>query len=246
MNKLFEDALKAEGVTGQLAQIARSIYMQESSGGKNTKTSNAGAVGGMQIIPSTFKAVADKDWNIDDPMHNARAGIRYIKDLTRFSGGDPTLTAVGYYGGPGAIAKAKKGVAVSDPRNPNAPNTLEYGRKVASRVGGVVPELPAPTPVASTPKANPTQVVTAEPAPTPEPVQQQAPVQDAWNTFLENFRGSQAESQQQAANQPQGQSPLFQMPQLVVPDFLGTVARATKPQVTAVNGFSGLASWGKS
>ena len=61
MNKLFEDALKAEGVTGQLAQIARSIYMQESSGGKNTKTSNTGAVGGMQIIPSTFKAMADKD-----------------------------------------------------------------------------------------------------------------------------------------------------------------------------------------
>lgn len=252
MNKLFEDALKAEGVTGQLAQIARSIYMQESSGGKNTKTSNAGAVGGMQIIPSTFKAVADKDWNIDDPMHNARAGIRYIKDLTRFSGGDPTLTAVGYYGGPGAIAKAKKGVAVSDPRNPNAPNTLEYGRKVASRVGGVVPELPAPTPVASTPKANPTQVVTAAPAPvavasaptpTPAPVQEQAPVQDAWSTFLENFRGSQAESQQQAANQPQGQSPLFQMPQLVVPDFLGTVAatQARKPQLSA---FSGLGSWG--
>jgi hypothetical protein len=129
----FESALAAEGVSGKLAGVARSIYQQESSGGKNTKTSNAGAVGGMQIIPDTFASVADKGWNIADPVHNARAGIRYLKQLDQQSGGDPALTAAGYYGGPGGMEKARKGVAVSDPRNPKAPNTLQYGQQVAAR-----------------------------------------------------------------------------------------------------------------
>jgi len=130
----FDDALAAEGIKGPIADIARSIYAQESSSGKNTKTSNAGAVGGMQIIPSTFKSVADRDWDINDPVQNARAGIRYIKQLHEQAGGDPTLTAAGYYGGPGGLEKARRGVAVSDPRNPNAPNTLQYGQQVAARI----------------------------------------------------------------------------------------------------------------
>jgi hypothetical protein len=130
----FDEALAAEGVTGKVADIARSIYQQESGSGKNTKTSNAGAVGGMQIIPATFKGVADKDWNINDPTHNARAGIRYVKQLYEQADGDPALTAAGYYGGPGGLEKARRGVAVADPRNPNAPTTLQYGQQVAARL----------------------------------------------------------------------------------------------------------------
>lgn len=130
----FDAALAAEGVNGPIADIARSIYQQESGSGKNTKTSNAGAVGGMQIIPSTFKSVADKDWDINDPTQNARAGVRYIKHLYEQAGGDPALTAAGYYGGPGGLEKARRGVAVADPRNPNAPTTLQYGQQVAARI----------------------------------------------------------------------------------------------------------------
>lgn len=136
----FEDALKAEGLTGKAADVARSIYQQESSSGKNTKTSNQGydksvrAVGGMQILPGTFKSVADKGWDINDPTQNARAGIRYVKQLFEQAGGDPALTAAGYYGGPGGLEKARRGVAVSDPRNPSAPTTLQYGQQVASRL----------------------------------------------------------------------------------------------------------------
>lgn len=130
----LDHALSAEGVTGPLAEVAKSIYMQESGGGKNTKTSNAGAVGGMQIIPSTFASVADKDWDINDPIQNARAGVRYIKQLNDLAGGDPRLIAAGYYGGPGGLQKARNGQAVSDPRNPRAPNTLQYADQVASRL----------------------------------------------------------------------------------------------------------------
>lgn len=127
-------ALAAEGVTGKAAAIARSIYEQESGSGKNTKTSNAGAVGGMQVIPATFKRMADKDWDIADPIANARAGVRYVKALYERAEGDAELTAAGYYGGEGAQDKARKGVAVSDPRNPKAPDTLQYAKQVAGRL----------------------------------------------------------------------------------------------------------------
>ena len=131
-------ALYLEGVTGPQADLARSIYQQESGSGRNATTSNAGAVGGMQIIPSTFASVADKGWNIDDPVENARAGVRYLGQMLKDAGGDPRLAAIGYYGGPGAIAKARNGKAVSDPRNPNAPDTFGYADSVMSRIGNGV------------------------------------------------------------------------------------------------------------
>ena len=129
-------ALQAEGVSGKLAELARSIYAQESSSGKNTATSNAGARGGMQILPGTFREVAEKGWNIDDPVDNARAGVRYLLKMAERAGGDPALAAAGYYGGPGGMDKAKRGEAVSDPRNPKAPNTLEYAEQVVGRMAG--------------------------------------------------------------------------------------------------------------
>ena len=131
----IDAALAAEGVTGRAAEFIKSIYSQESSSGRNTKTSNAGAVGGMQILPGTFRDVADKGWDINNKEHNLRAGIRYAKQGYDQAGGDLVLAGAYYYGGPGGLDKARRGIAVSDPRNPNAPDTLQYGREVASRVG---------------------------------------------------------------------------------------------------------------
>jgi hypothetical protein len=132
---LLDKALQQEGVTGRAADFVKSLYQQESSSGENTRTSNAGAVGGMQIIPTTFSSVADAGWDINNPEHNVRAGIRYANQMFDKAGGDAKLAAAGYYGGDGGLNKARKGKAVSDPRNPHAPNTLEYGDEVASRMG---------------------------------------------------------------------------------------------------------------
>ena len=133
----LDQALREEGVTGPLADLARSVYSQESSSGKNTKTSNRGAVGGMQILPATFSEVADKGWNIDDPVQNARAGIRYLGKMLKDSGGDPRLAAIGYYGGPGAIKAARNGHSVIDPQNPEAPDTFSYADSVLKRLKGL-------------------------------------------------------------------------------------------------------------
>lgn len=179
MNDLFESALAKEGITGDLAHLARSIYGQESGGGRNTKTSNAGAVGGMQIIPSTFRSMADQGWDIKNPEHNARAGIRYIQQLHASNGGDPSLTAVGYYGGPGAMAKAVNGEAVRDPRNPNAPDTFEYADQVVNRLpnAGEVKRLQRKG-LEVTPVAPP---VDTQPIPTDIPAYHGVP--DEWSKF---------------------------------------------------------------
>ena len=194
---LFGSALAAEGVSGALADVARSIYQQESSSGRNTKTSNAGAMGGMQIVPSTFASVADKGWDIANPEHNLRAGIRYLKQMDKLSGGVPELTAAGYYSGPGGMAKAKKGVAVFDPRNPNAPSQIEYGRQVAGRrPGGAANQVPMTGVVADAPA----QVVEAAQAVAPTPVEEasiaatvpQGP--DQWESFLQNYQTRKVQS----------------------------------------------------
>lgn len=147
---IFDQALLDEGILGTpLEALARSVYSQESNSGKNTATSNAGAVGGMQIIPSTFRSVADQGWSITDPYYNARAGIRYLKQGNEATGGDPQLTAAYYYGGPGGAKKLANGIAVADPRNPNAPTTAQYADQVLGRaknftIGSNMPTPPNP------------------------------------------------------------------------------------------------------
>jgi len=139
----FNDALEKEGVLGTpLEPVVRSLFQQESSSGADTRTSNAGAVGAMQILPRTFASVADKDWDIKDPSQNMRAGIRYAGQMFKLANGDPSLTAAGYYGGPRGLAKARQGIAVSDTRNPNAPNTLQYGQQVANRIPVAENQIP--------------------------------------------------------------------------------------------------------
>jgi Transglycosylase SLT domain len=140
----IDSALAAEGVTGQKANFIKSIYQQESSSGANPTTSNRGATGGMQIIPATFNSVADKGWSINNPEHNLRAGIRYASQGYDASGGDPALAGAYYYGGPGGMRKAAQGIAVSDPKNPTAPNTLQYGQQVAARMPAMPDDSSAP------------------------------------------------------------------------------------------------------
>jgi hypothetical protein len=133
----WQQALIDEGVVGTPLEKIAMLTRGFESGGRNDAVSNRGARGQMQVMPGTFGDVADPGWNIDDPYHNARAGIRYLKKGWEASGGDPKLTGAYYYGGPGGMAKAKQGIAVSDPQNPNYPTTIEYGERLANSVNGL-------------------------------------------------------------------------------------------------------------
>ncbi|ETD67557.1 hypothetical protein V757_11245 [Pelistega indica] len=136
---VFNKAAAEEGISGTaLSPFALSIFGQESGFGRNTKTSNHGTTGIGQMLPATFNSVADKGWDINNAEHNMRASMRYIKQLYNTAGGDLHLTAVGYYGGPGAIKAAQQGVYYKDRKNPNAPDTNQYATQVINRMNGIL------------------------------------------------------------------------------------------------------------
>jgi len=136
----FDTALDMEGVTDPIRRaFLKAIYSKETGSGTNTTTSNRGAVGQMQILPATFKSVASPGMKIDNALDNMRAGIRYASQGYKLAGGDPRLAGAYYYGGPGGLNKARKGIAVSDPKNPSYPTTLEYGDDIAKRMASFKP-----------------------------------------------------------------------------------------------------------
>jgi hypothetical protein len=136
----FTIALAKEGVQDP-RQVAflKAIYGQESTSGKRSETSNRGAVGGMQILPDTFDSVADEGMDIKDPVDNARAGIRYALQGYQAAKGNPELAGAYYYGGPKGMENAAKGIARSDPKNPEAPTTIGYGKDIARRMAALMP-----------------------------------------------------------------------------------------------------------
>lgn len=219
---LFEQALAAEGIKGDLANLARSVFQQETSSGKNVRTSGAGARGHMQIMPATFASVADKDWVIDNPEHNIRAGLRYLGQMYQKAGGDPLLAAAGYYSGPGGMDKARRGVAVGDPRNPNAPTQLAYAQQVVGRLGQGMPAPTQPAPVVTAP-VEPVRDVPL-PAPAPQLAQGSAPA-----GFVSPYDGWEA--MKQAMPSPVTSEALDFKP-VNVPGMVSPLAYANNPNVT--------------
>lgn len=171
--QLVQNALQQEKASTLVAGLTDSIFTQESGRGKNTKTSNQGAVGPMQIIPQTFKSFADKGWDISNPEHSARASIRYIQALEKQFGDNPRAVAAAYYGGPKAGNALLNGEAYRDLKNPNAPNTLQYADKVVSRMANWKPEksaVPIPKEQAVQQQVQPMSVATSPPAQASTPI----------------------------------------------------------------------------
>jgi hypothetical protein len=186
---MFDSALDQEKITNPAERaFLKAIHFQESSGKKTANTSNRNAHGAMQVLPSTFKSVADPGMDINNPIDNMRAGIRYGRQGFRAAGGDPVLAGAFYYGGPGGMAKLKRGVIVRDPKNPNAPSTLEYGEKVKLRMqrflGGAQPpaqaqpQRPAPSFIEPPAREMPPMLFAAAPQSEGIPSHSEAPIGD--------------------------------------------------------------------
>ncbi|QMV33371.1 hypothetical protein F1_00007 [Ralstonia phage Heva] len=118
-------------------KFALSIFKQESSGNFNERDSNKGAIGGMQVMPGTYKAMMGTTEGMRDPWNNLEAGLRYIAYGQRALGTkDPALLAAGYHAGYDR-KDLKQGIIpdVSD----GAKRTRDYAREVAARAGGSAP-----------------------------------------------------------------------------------------------------------
>ncbi|MCL6593606.1 MAG: lytic transglycosylase domain-containing protein [Alicyclobacillus sp.] len=97
-------AASAAARYGVPAGLVMSVIAQESGGDPNA-VSSAGAVGLMQLLPSTAAALGVAD--VRDPTANVDAGTRYLAQLLQQFGGDTALALAAYNAGPGAVQQAR-------------------------------------------------------------------------------------------------------------------------------------------
>jgi len=90
---------EAASATGLQPSLIGAVIESE-SGGRADIVSPAGAIGLMQLLPSTAADLGVDPW---DPAQNIAGGSRYLaQQLARF--GDVSLALAAYNAGPGAVA----------------------------------------------------------------------------------------------------------------------------------------------
>ncbi|ACR15063.1 DarB-like antirestriction protein [Burkholderia phage BcepIL02] len=128
-----DDLIRRATELGVDPKLALEIHGLESSSNWNSKDSNKGAVGGMQVMPDTYKLMMGTYAGQRDPWNNMEAGLRYIAyGQKKLGTTDPALLAAGYQSGYDR-ASLKRG---------EIPNTTDggmttraYAARIASRVG---------------------------------------------------------------------------------------------------------------
>ncbi len=138
-----------------IAAIQSNVYGNETEYGKvdNSKPNYAGAIGPMQILPSTFNwmktsGIIPKEYEITNPEHNKSAGDALLAHYFKKYDGDPEKVYAAYYAGPGAINKdGSINRHWRDLKNPKAPNVGQYIAKAMARSGEVPSTRSSETPV---------------------------------------------------------------------------------------------------
>lgn len=97
LDDLIRDKANAYGVDENLV---RSVIRME-SGGNPKATSRVGAMGLMQLMPSTAEMLGVKD--AYDPEQNLDGGIRYLKSLLEKYNGREDLSLAAYHSGPSRV-----------------------------------------------------------------------------------------------------------------------------------------------
>lgn len=101
-----QEVANASAQYGVDANLIQAVIAQESSGNVNA-TSSAGAMGLMQLMPSTFASM-DVGTNAYDAQTNINAGTKYLSQLLSQAGGDVETALASYYAGSGNVAKYGK------------------------------------------------------------------------------------------------------------------------------------------
>ena len=86
--------------------LAAAIAHQE-SGFNNSAVSPAGARGVMQVLPGTFdyvdRVLGAGPHDPSSPQQNTRAGVIFLRQLLRETGGDQSAAVASYYQGPTSV-----------------------------------------------------------------------------------------------------------------------------------------------
>ena len=98
IDKLIDKYAKQFGVDKKLCHAVAIVE----SGKKQEVISSSGAVGVMQVLPQTAKAMSE---NAYDTESNIRAGVKYLAYLNNKFSGDTDKVIASYNAGPNAVVK---------------------------------------------------------------------------------------------------------------------------------------------
>lgn len=123
--ELFRQAAAGAGLDPALLQA---VARQESRFTAGVE-SPVGAVGLMQLMPSTARELAGRPLegaSLKDPALNSRLGARYLRQLLEQWQGNPVLAVASYNAGPGAVGHwLKTGLGSDSPKPAGATISLE-------------------------------------------------------------------------------------------------------------------------
>ena len=100
----FTSPINAAAKRNELDPALLSAVVGQESGFQPRAISSAGAMGLMQLMPSTARQL-----NVRNPFYpdqNVDAGVRHLKQLLENYGGDVNLTLAAYNAGSGAVARS--------------------------------------------------------------------------------------------------------------------------------------------
>lgn len=120
INRLLEESSATHQVDEALV---KAVALVESDTGRQP-VSPAGARGVMQLMPATAASLGVQD--IDNPVENIDAGVRYLKQMLDRFGGDVRLALAAYNSGPTRVAKLG--------RVPRIKETQDYVKAVFDRM----------------------------------------------------------------------------------------------------------------
>ena len=96
---MIDEASEKYGVDSKLV---KALVQQESGFNPNAK-SKVGALGLMQLMPSTAKGLGVKD--AMDPKQNIEGGVKYLRSMLDRFHGNTILALAAYNAGPNAVSK---------------------------------------------------------------------------------------------------------------------------------------------
>jgi Transglycosylase SLT domain len=130
--------------SGSSDDVWKSIFQQESSSGKDLRTSSTGAMGPGQIMPNTFKQWAKPGEDIRNYDDNVAVSKRIVESYHKQFGGDPARIATAYFSGPGNVAPAGSSTPWKVNKSDGRTSTSEYVQQVIGRMGGSVGQSGVP------------------------------------------------------------------------------------------------------
>ena len=162
--QVAEKVARAAIAMGIDPSFAVSIAFKEGSLDPKTIDSPKGAIGMMQVKPSTGKAYGYSEADLRDADKNLEAGLKNLKESLAYAKNKPMLAAIYYHSGPDEIKAQAEGKPLGDNALNYVKKLTEFGTFAAFNPDFKAPAEPEGAPNAPAAQPEPTAPPTAPPS----------------------------------------------------------------------------------